>query len=154
MSHSSSSASPASTTSRTKTPPKPIQRRHRPINSCFECRRRKAGCSKNYPCTNCVKGCRICIYGVSDPSPAGLGIGPSIQPALHVTEDPLKSLDLGSFMQTASGEPAVNGTQPDHGIPENLNYSRFDDTCLQVGKLRVMETMSCMLSIDILKLVQ
>ena len=57
-------------------------------------------------------------------------------------------------MQTASGEPAAIGTLPDHGIPGNLNYSRLGDTCLQVGKLRIVETMSCMLSIDILKLVQ
>ena len=154
MSYSSSSASPASITSRSKSSPKQIHRRHRPINSCFECRRRKAGCSKNYPCTNCVKFSRTCIYGVASPKPAELVIGSSTQHAQQVTDDLLNLVELESIMHTASGEPAIPESQHDYSTSEIFNYARIGDTCLEVGKLRITQTRCCMLGIDILKLVQ
>ena len=57
-------------------------------------------------------------------------------------------------MQTASGEPAIIGTQHDYSIPGIFDYTRVGDTCLETGKLRITETRSCMPGIDILKLVQ
>lgn len=44
------------------TPSKPIRRRMRMITSCLECRRRKLGCDKSQPCTNCLKFSRDCRY--------------------------------------------------------------------------------------------
>ncbi|KAL8713200.1 MAG: hypothetical protein Q9220_002721 [cf. Caloplaca sp. 1 TL-2023] len=42
-------------------PPK-YRRRQRVINSCFECRKRKMRCSKTYPCHNCSKHSRKCVF--------------------------------------------------------------------------------------------
>ena len=52
-------------------------------------------------------------------------------------------------MQTASGEPAVIGTQHENSTPEIFDYTRLGNICLEVGKIRLTETRS-----DILKLVQ
>lgn len=42
---------------------KPRRRRNpRPINSCTECRLRKAKCSRSYPCQNCTLFKRECIF--------------------------------------------------------------------------------------------
>lgn len=38
------------------------RRRQRVINSCFECRRRKLRCSKSYPCSNCSRFSRNCVF--------------------------------------------------------------------------------------------
>lgn len=46
------------------------RRRNRPIHSCVECRRRKPRCSKTYPCANCVKYSRICVFVSRSPGNA------------------------------------------------------------------------------------
>jgi hypothetical protein len=39
-----------------------IRRRARMISICLECRRRKIKCDKNYPCSNCDKFSRECLF--------------------------------------------------------------------------------------------
>lgn len=41
---------------------RPVRRRMRKIWSCLECRRRKTGCDKQDPCSNCVKYKRQCVH--------------------------------------------------------------------------------------------
>ncbi|PHH52454.1 putative transcriptional regulatory protein [Ceratocystis fimbriata CBS 114723] len=42
--------------------PRPLRRRMRMINSCFECRRRKQKCTKHQPCEKCLDFGRECTY--------------------------------------------------------------------------------------------
>lgn len=42
--------------------PSLIRRRNRMITSCLECRRRKLGCDRLHPCTNCAKFKRDCVF--------------------------------------------------------------------------------------------
>ena len=39
-----------------------VQARNRPIKACMECRRRKAKCDKQTPCSACVRDKRQCLY--------------------------------------------------------------------------------------------
>ena len=39
-----------------------VQARNRPIKACMECRRRKAKCDKQTPCSTCVDNQRQCLY--------------------------------------------------------------------------------------------
>lgn len=50
------------------------RRRQRVINSCFECRRRKLRCSKSYPCSNCSRFSRNCVFvAFQDPQAQAAG---------------------------------------------------------------------------------
>lgn len=90
---------PATATSATAGPPKPIRRRMRMITSCLECRRRKLKCNKSNPCINCLKFSRDCLY-----------LGPKLDEASQLRLTEIKE-KVGSLERQLERDVAKSGTR-------------------------------------------
>lgn len=125
----------------------PYPRRKRPINSCTECRRRKAGCSKSYPCTNCIKFSRHCVF-----DPHGRSTDQDLfkhaAPGRTASDDesyaasPSWSAESGQSEHSqdtsnVQGTPAMNeeGQLSSNDGRHNVGKLEMDNFCLHVGKL-------------------
>ncbi len=125
----------------------PYPRRKRPINSCTECRRRKAGCSKSYPCTNCIKFSRHCVF---DPHGRSIDQDPfkHAAPRRTASDDETYAASPSWSAESGQGEhsqdtsntrgiPALNeeGQLPSDDGRHNVGRLEMDNFCLHVGKL-------------------
>ena len=74
-----------------------IRRRNRMITSCLECRRRKQGCDKSHPCSNCTKHSRDCVF-----------LAPALDSASQLKLTEIKE-KMGSLERVLEQDVARNG---------------------------------------------
>ncbi|KAL8754338.1 MAG: hypothetical protein Q9199_004409 [Rusavskia elegans] len=127
------------------------RRRQRVINSCFECRRRKLRCSKTYPCYNCSRFSRNCLFvAFQHPqAPAAARAeaksdGSASYPSRISDDD-----DARLYFPNAGAPsgPSDGGGPPPEPISEVMLDAMFDadaeddlmDLGLQIGRLCITE---------------
>ena len=158
MQSTSHSPSPAPGSSRKR----PIT--SRPIISCEECRRRKIGCSKTFPCTNCVRLLQKCVYANQDPGRKQLRSRPSVEAIGGQTDQwmpgPSGSEVLSEELSASPGRLLERGVTDlyvgDDDFPKINGLALepdLDDICLQVGKLTLAERIDGVLRSNILSIV-
>ncbi|KAL8948237.1 MAG: hypothetical protein Q9222_005560 [Ikaeria aurantiellina] len=133
-------------------PPR-YRRRQRVINSCFECRKRKMRCSKTYPCHNCSRFSRTCVF-VAFQNPdvrASMtsGVAPkSDRPTSHsVVSDEDDDTRLYFPQAMSSNEISSGSVQTPEPDSQVMYDAMFDadaeddlmDMGLQIGRLCISE---------------
>ncbi|KAL8829777.1 MAG: hypothetical protein Q9170_006022 [Blastenia crenularia] len=120
------------------------RRRQRVINSCFECRKRKMRCSKTYPCYNCSRFSRNCVFiAFHDPE-----VRASMQGAK--SDGSNEDDDVRLYFpqaQTGGASPATGSGHTPEPDPEQMFDSLYDadaeddlmDLGLQIGRLCISE---------------
>lgn len=126
------------------------RRRQRVINSCYECRKRKMRCSKTFPCYNCSRFDRHCVFiAAQNPdmrAPTTHSTSDTSATQSHTSDDDDARLYF-PLAYTAGASPFVGDGQTPNPDTEQMYDSLYDadaeddlmDLGLQIGRLCISE---------------